>query len=139
LAAVPEDEAMEKVTSEATLGKAALTMGPDSIEAEVRGPIRGWIEELVEAELTTVLGAEVSARPGGCAKGIGMAIGSARRVPVLAPRRFSCRASWVPAGPTQEWQSAVVPRYQRRTGRGCSGSISVARIAGAFEARSRRC
>jgi hypothetical protein len=89
---------MEKVTSEATLGKAALTMGPDSIEAEVRGRIRGWIEELVEAELTTVLGAEVSARPGGCAKGIGMAIGSARRVPVLAPRRFSCRGPVLGAG-----------------------------------------
>jgi hypothetical protein len=44
----------------------------------VRGRIRGWIEELVEAELTAVFGAEVSARPGVTRTGIGMAIGRAR-------------------------------------------------------------
>jgi hypothetical protein len=61
---VPEDDAMEKVTSEAALRKAALPMGPDSIEARARGRIRAWIEDLIEAELTTVFGAEVSERRG---------------------------------------------------------------------------
>ncbi len=48
-----------------------------------------------------------------------MAIVSVRSAPAWGRRRFSCRGrvSSPRHGETQEWQSAVVPRYQRRTGR----------------------
>jgi hypothetical protein len=111
---------MEKVTSEATLGKAALTMGPDSIEAEVRGRIRGWIEELVEAELTTVLGAEC------------------RPVPADAPRV----SAW-PSAAHAEYQSwphgvSVAARLGCRPARRRSGKVRWSRgISGAPGAAAR--
>jgi transposase-like protein len=110
---------MEKVTSEAALRKAALTMGPDSIEAGVRGRIREWIEELVEAELTAVLGAEASERPGVSRQGYRHGHRERTLSTSLGPTTFQLPRARLtsPVGPTQEWRSAVVPRYQRRTGR----------------------
>ena len=110
---------MEKVTSEAALRKAALTMGPDSIEAGVRGRIRDWIEELVEAELTAVLGAEVSERPGVTRQGYRHGHRERTLSTSLGPTTFQLPRARLesPAGTTREWQRAVVPRYQRRTGR----------------------
>ena len=110
---------MEKVTSEAALRKAALTMGPDSIEAGVRGRIRDWIEELVEAELTAVLGAEVSERPGVTRQGYRHGHRERTLSTSLGPTTFQLPRARLesPGGTRREWQSAVVPRYQRRTGR----------------------
>ncbi len=110
---------MEKVTSEAALRKAAVAMGPDSIEAGVRGRIRGWIEELVEAELTAVLGAEVSERAGATRQGYRHGHRERTLSTSLGPTMFQLpRARFQSSsGETREWQSAVVPRYQRRTGR----------------------
>ena len=110
---------MEKVTSEAALRKAVVTMGPDSIEAGVRGRIRTWIEELVEAELTAVLGAEVSARPGAPRQGYRHGHRERTLSTSLGPTTFQLPRARLqsPTGETREWQSAVVPRYQRRTGR----------------------
>ena len=110
---------MEKGISEGALRKAALTMGPDSIEAAVRGRIRVWIEELVEAELTAVLGAEVSERPGATRQGYRHGHRERTLSTSLGPTTFQLpRARLHSAtGEAREWQSAVVPRYQRRTGR----------------------
>jgi len=116
---VPEDDAMEKGISEAALRKAALTLGPDSIEAGVRGRIRTWIEELIEAELTEVLGAAVSERPGATRQGYRHGHRERTLSTSLGPTTFQLPRARLqsPAGQTREWQSAVVPRYQRRTGR----------------------
>ena len=110
---------MEKVTSEAALRKAALTMGADGIEVGVRGRIRVWIEELVEAELTAVLGAEVSERPGVTRQGYRHGHRERTLSTSLGPTTFQLPRARLesPTGATREWQSAVVPRYQRRTGR----------------------
>jgi transposase-like protein len=110
---------MEKGISEAALRKAARTMGPDSIEAGVRGRIRTWIEELIEAELTEVLGAAVSERPGATRQGYRHGHRERTLSTSLGPTTFQLPRARLqsPAGQTREWQSAVVPRYQRRTGR----------------------
>jgi putative transposase len=110
---------MEKITSEAALRKAALTMGPDGIEAGVRGRIRAWIEELVEAELTAVLGAAVSERFGATRQGYRHGHRGRTLSTSLGPTTFQLPRARLqsPTGETREWQSAVVPRYQRRTGR----------------------
>ncbi len=110
---------MQNDTSEAALRKAAMAMGPDSIEAGVRGRIRTWIEELVETELTAALGAELSERPG--TSRLGYRHGHRERTlsTSLGPSTFQLPRARVQTadGGTREWQSAVVPRYQRRTAR----------------------
>ena len=110
---------MEKVTSEAALRKAAMEMGPDGIEAGVRGRIRAWIEELVEAELTAALGADVSERPGASREGYRHGHRARTLSTSLGPTTFQLPRARLqtPDGDTREWQSTVVPRYQRRTGR----------------------
>jgi hypothetical protein len=110
---------MEKVTSESALRKAALTIGPDSIEVGVRGRIREWIEELVEAELTAALGAELSARPGTSRRGYRHGHRDRTLSTSLGPSTFQLPRARVQTatGGMQEWQSVVVPRYQRRTAR----------------------
>jgi hypothetical protein len=109
---------MEKVISEGARRKAALTMGPDSLEAGVRGRIRTWIEELVEAELTAGLGAEVSARPGATRQGYRHGHRERTLGTSLGPTTFQLPRARLqsPTGAVREWQSVVVPRYQRRTG-----------------------
>jgi len=110
---------MQNDISEAGLRKAAMAMGPDSIEAGVRGRIRAWIEELVEAELTSALGAELSERPGTSRQGYRHGHRERTLSTSLGPSTFQLPRARVQIadGGTREWQSAVVPRYQRRTGR----------------------
>jgi putative transposase len=110
---------MEKVTSEAALRKAAVAMGPDSIEAGVRGRIRAWIEELVEAEVTAALGAEVSERPGPARQGYRHGHRERTLSTSLGPTTFQVPRARLQTAEdrTREWQSAVIPRYQRRTAR----------------------
>ncbi len=110
---------MQNDTSEAALRKAAMAMGPDSIEAGVRGRIRTWIEELVEAELTAALGAELSERPGTSRQGYRHGHRERTLSTSLGPSTFQLPRARVQTadGGTREWQSAVVPRYQRRTAR----------------------
>jgi putative transposase len=110
---------MQNDTSEAGLRKAAMAMGPDSIEVGVRGRIRTWIEELVEAELTAALGAELSERPGAGRRGYRHGHRERTLSTSLGPSTFQLPRARVQTvgGGTREWQSAVVPRYQRRTSR----------------------
>ncbi len=110
---------MQNDISEAGLRKAAMAMGPDSIEAGVRGRIRTWIEELVEAELTAALGADLSERPGAGRHGYRHGHRERTLSTSLGPATFQLPRARVQTagGGTREWQSAVVPRYQRRTSR----------------------
>jgi transposase-like protein len=91
----------------------------DSIEVGVRGRIRAWIEELVEAELTAVLGTEASERRE--TDRIGYRHGHRARTLAtsLGPTTFDLPRARLrdEAGGTTEWRSAMVARYQRRTPR----------------------
>jgi putative transposase len=115
---VPEDDAMTDDNRKTGLRQAEAPFGPDSIEVGVRGRIREWIEELVQAELTAVLGKEVSER-GADRRGYRHGHRARTLATSLGPTTFALPRARVRTedGTTQEWRSAVVPRYQRRTAR----------------------
>src|SRR5215470_10829099 len=112
----------------------------DALEAEVRGRIRGFIEELLEEELTAALGRaryvrapaaerlprEASETPvdESAAGGVLLAVGGQRNghrdrqvmgtfgaTTVSVPRARLASAD----GKTSEWHSKTLPAYQRRT------------------------
>jgi len=87
----------------------------DPIEAGLRGRIRGFIEELVEQELTAALGRQRHERGGAAGHRHGhrerRLIGSFGPVEIAVPRA-RLRAG---NGTTREWRSAVLPRYARMT------------------------
>ena len=92
--------------------------GPDSIEGRMRERIREVIETLVEEELNDALGAEKSER---VEARRGYRHGSRERTLTtsLGPASFPMPRARVrdATGGMTEWQSQVVPRYQRRTAR----------------------
>jgi transposase-like protein len=92
--------------------------GADTIEGRMRDRIRELIERLVEEELNEALGAGKSARVG---VRRGYRHGSRERTLTtsLGPTAFAMPRARVrdAAGAVSEWQSELVPRYQRRTGR----------------------
>ena len=110
---------MEDDSSKGALRQAGGSLGLDSIEVGVRGRIRTWIEALVEAELTAVLGTDTSERRG--EDRVGYRHGHRERTLAtsLGPTTFDLPRARLRArdGVTREWRSAVVPRYQRRTAR----------------------
>jgi putative transposase len=87
----------------------------DPIEAGLRGRIRGFIEELVEQELTEALGRQRHERGGVAGHRHGhrerRLTGSFGPVEIAVPRA-RLRAG---NGTTREWRSAVLPRYARMT------------------------
>jgi len=97
----------------------AVRCGPDTIEAVMRVRIRDTIEELVAEELDAVLGATKSARVGAQRQGYRHGTRPRTLTTSLGPTTFPLPRARVtaPDGTTQEWRSAVVPRYQRRTAR----------------------
>ena len=99
-------------------GEPALFAGAawfDPIEAGLRGRIRGFIEELVEQELTEALGRRRHERGGVAGHRHGhrerRLTGSFGPVEIAVPRA-RLRAG---DGATREWRSAVLPRYARMT------------------------
>ena len=92
--------------------------GADSIEVRMRERIRDVIEKLVEEELDEALGAGKSERVEGRH---GYRHGSRERTLTtsLGATSFAMPRARVgnAAGVQREWQSQVVPRYQRRTAR----------------------
>lgn len=92
--------------------------GADSIEGRMRERIREVIEKLVEEELNEALGAGKSERAEG-RRGYRHGVRERTLTTSLGatsfamPRARSCDET----GPAREWQSQVVPRYQRRTAR----------------------
>src|SRR5215203_4043939 len=113
-------------------GEPALFAGAawfDPIEAGLRGRIRGFIEELVEQELTEALGRRRHERGGVAGHRHGhrerRLTGSFGRVGIAVPRARLQAES----GGTREWRSAVLPRYARMT-RQAEALIAGAYLAG---------
>jgi putative transposase len=101
----------------------------DPIEAGLRGRIRGFIEELVEQELTEALGRRRHERGGVAGHRHGhrerRLTGCFGPVEIAVPRA-RLRAG---DGATREWRSAVLPRYARMT-RQVEALIAGAYLAG---------
>ena len=118
----------------------------DPLETGVRTRIRGFIEELLEAELDAVLGRDRYERPrmGGGNSPIG-AVGSRHghrerglmgtfgATTIRVPR---ARLT-TPEGKTAEWRNATIPAYQRRTKR-ADALIAGAYLSGTNTRRVRR-
>lgn len=89
----------------------------DPIEAGIRDRVRGFIQELLEQELTAALGRTRHERAEGDPKGYRngtrerQLLGSFGPVELSVPRARMTTES----GGTQEWRSASLPRYARMT------------------------
>jgi transposase-like protein len=111
----------------------------DPIEAGIRGRVRGFIEELLEQELTRALGRSrherTVAEPNGYRNGTRerRLLGSFGPVQISVPRARMRRES----GGTQEWRSAALPRYARMT-RQVEALIAGAYLAGTNTRRVKR-
>lgn len=119
----------------------------DPLENGVRNRIRGFIEQLLEAELDAALGRGRYERGGGVA-GEGSAkraagsrhghrerrlLGTFGTTTVRVPRARLA----TPEGATREWRNATVPAYQRRTKR-ADALIAGAYLSGTNTRRVRR-
>ncbi len=111
----------------------------DPIEAGIRGRIRGFIEELLEQELTAALGRGRCERAAGEAKGYRNGtrerrlLGSFGPVEVDVPRARMAGDD----GGTREWRSTALPRYARMT-RQVEALIAGAYLAGTNTRRVKR-
>ena len=121
----------------------------DPLEAGVRSRIRGFIEELLEAELDAALGRDRYERPrlaetcvdARAVLGAGHRHGHRARqlmgtfgaVTVRVPRARLDTSD----GKTAEWKNATIPAYQRRT-RQADALIAGAYLAGTNTRRVRR-
>jgi transposase-like protein len=118
----------------------------DPLETGVRTRIRGFIEELLEAELDAALGRDRYERPGmrggdsprgvvGCRHGHRerSLLGTFGATRVRVPRARLA----TPEGKTAEWRNATLPAYQRRTKR-ADALICGAYLSGTNTRRVRR-
>jgi putative transposase len=136
----------------AEAAEATLFLGDDwfdPLEAGVRTRIRGFIEELLEAELDAALGRDRYERPRLAEKD------TAERQAAVAGHRHGHRERGLmgtfgvvtvrvprgrletPDGKTAEWKNATIPAYQRRTKR-ADALIAGAYFAGTNTRRVRR-
>src|SRR3954454_2071560 len=111
----------------------------DPIEAGVRERVRGFIEELLQQELTATLGRvrheRIVAEPKGYRNGTRerQLLGSFGPVRISVPRaRIAAKD-----GSTQEWRSAALPRYARMT-RQVEALIAGAYLSGTNTRRVKR-
>ena len=124
--------------ADTTLFAGEAWFGP--IEASIRGRVRGFIEELLEQELTAALGRSRSERVAGEPKGYRngrrerQLLGSFGRVEISVPR---ARMVDAPGGGTREWRSPALPRYARMT-RQVEALIASAYLAGTNMRRVKR-
>ena len=111
----------------------------DPIEAGIRERVRGFIQKLLEQELTAALGRSRHERAVGEPKGYrnGMRerqlLGSFGPVAVKVPRARMAAAD----GGTSEWRSTALPRYARMT-RQVEALIAGAYLAGTNTRRVKR-
>ena len=111
----------------------------DPIEAGIRERVRGFIEELLEEELTTALGRarheRTAAGPKGYRNGTRerQLLGSFGPVRIIVPRARMATEN----GGTQEWRSAALPRYARMT-RQVEALIAGAYLSGTNTRRVKR-
>ena len=94
-----------------------VAFGPDTIEARMRLRIRETIEAIVAEELDAALGATKSARVGEQRHGYRHGQRARTLTTSLGPTTIQMPRARIqaPGGPTAEWQSTTVRRYQRRT------------------------
>jgi putative transposase len=101
------------------VGEEGFVWGPDTIEAEIRGRIRGMIETIVGEELQAALGAARSQRMGAARTGYRhgarerQLTTSLGKTTIMLPRARLKDDE----GEESEWHSRLIPRYQRRTER----------------------
>jgi len=111
----------------------------DPIEAGIRDRVRGFIQELLEQELTVALGRTRHVRAGGEPKGYRngtrerQLLGSFGPVELSVPRARMATEG----GATQEWRSATLPRYARMT-RQVEALIAGAYLSGTNTRRVKR-
>jgi transposase-like protein len=118
----------------------------DPLETGVRTRIRGFIEELLKAELDAALGRNRYERPGmrggDCPKGAAGSrhghrerglMGTFGATTIRVPRARLA----TPEGRTAEWRNATIPAYQRRTRR-ADALIAGAYLSGTNTRRVRR-
>ena len=118
----------------------------DPLETGVRMRIRGFIEELLKAELDAALGRNRYERPGmrggDCPKGAAGSrhghrerglMGTFGATTIRVPRARLA----TPEGKTAEWRNATIPAYQRRTRR-ADALIAGAYLSGTNTRRVRR-
>ncbi len=111
----------------------------DPIEAGIRDRVRGFIQELLEQELTAALGRGRCERAAGELKGYRngtrerQLLGSFGPVEVKAPRARMAAAD----GGTSEWRSTALPRYARMT-RQVEALIAGAYLSGTNTRRVKR-
>lgn len=91
----------------------------DTIERMMRDRVRAAIEAIVGEELDAALGAACSVRVGEDRRGYRHGTRSRTLTTSLGPTTIAMPRARLDAsdGTTREWQSRVVPRYQRRTTR----------------------
>ena len=90
----------------------------DPIEAGIRERVRGFIEELLEQELTAALGRTRHERADGEAAGYRNGTRERQLLGSFGPVRISvprARMADAESGGTQEWRSTALPRYARMT------------------------
>lgn len=98
--------------------EARAEFGADTIEQVMRERVRDAIEAIVEEELEAALGAASFARVGEERRGYRHGTRSRTLTTSLGPATIEMpRARLASDDRTREWQSRVVPRYQRRTER----------------------
>ncbi len=111
----------------------------DPIEAGIRDKVRGFIQDLLEQELTAALGRGKSERATGELKGYRngtrerQLLGSFGPVAVEVPRARMAEGE----GGTKEWHSAALPRYARMT-RQVEALIAGAYLSGTNTRRVKR-
>jgi transposase-like protein len=116
---VPEDDAVARDSRKQEVGEAQSKFGGDTIERVMRERVREAIGAIVEEELEAALGAACSARVGEDRRGYRHGSRSRTLTTSLGPTTIAMPRARLDAGngATREWQSQVVPRYQRRTTR----------------------
>src|SRR5277367_205249 len=133
---------MEQGSTKTPAAETALFAGDawfDPIEAGIRDRVRGFIEELLEQELTEALGRSrherSAAEPKGYRNGTRerQLLGSFGPVAVSVPRARMAAAG----GGTEEWRNATLPRYARMT-RQVEALIAGAYLAGTNTRRVKR-
>ena len=111
----------------------------DPIEAGVRERVRGFIEVMLEEELTAALGRGRYRRDGGPADGYRHGVRHRRLLGSFGPLEITVPRGRMPSceGRTKEWRSAVLPRYGRIT-RQAEALIAATYLAGTNTRRVKR-
>jgi len=111
----------------------------DPIEAGIRDRVRGFIQELLEQELTAALGRTWHERAEGTPIGYRNGTRERQLLGSFGPVELSVPRARMAAedGGTQEWRSATLPRYARMT-RQVEALIAGAYLAGTNTRRVKR-